>query len=76
MDALWLGCVPVIISDYYDLPLNGLIDWKDIAVFVRESQVVIYYKTRGIHPSFKDGNSIAIHVSISRFFWLFLYPSC
>lgn len=39
MDAVWFGCVPVIISDYYDLPLQGLLDWSQFAVFVRESKV-------------------------------------
>lgn len=43
MDALWFGCVPVIISDYYDLPLQGLIDWAEIAVFVKESKVPVYW---------------------------------
>ena len=38
MDAVWFGCVPVIISDYYDLPLQGLVDWNQFAVFVRESK--------------------------------------
>ncbi|ELU02170.1 hypothetical protein CAPTEDRAFT_209273 [Capitella teleta] len=40
MDAVWTGCVPVIISDYYDLPLHGLIDWTHFAVFLKEKEVL------------------------------------
>ncbi|ELU17436.1 hypothetical protein CAPTEDRAFT_228334 [Capitella teleta] len=39
MDAIWFGCVPVIISDYYDLPLHGMLDWNQFAVVIRESKV-------------------------------------
>ncbi|XP_065889064.1 uncharacterized protein [Dysidea avara] len=39
MDALWFGCVPVIISDRYVLPLRNLLNWDDIAYRIPESQV-------------------------------------
>ncbi|XP_065833016.1 uncharacterized protein [Oscarella lobularis] len=39
MDCLWFGSVPVIIADYYDLPLADLIDWSSISVAVRESEI-------------------------------------
>ena len=39
LDGLWYGCVPVIISDYYDLPLQGIIDWREIAVIIPESEI-------------------------------------
>ena len=39
MDALWFGCVPVIISDRYVLPLENLLNWDDIAYRIPESQV-------------------------------------
>ena len=39
LDAVWFGCIPVIIADWYALPLQGLIEWTDIAVFVPEAQV-------------------------------------
>ena len=45
MDAVWFGCVPVIISDHCDLPLQGLVDWSKFAVFVREVQVLCVYKS-------------------------------
>nr|XP_006825207.1 PREDICTED: probable glycosyltransferase At5g11130-like [Saccoglossus kowalevskii] len=39
MDSVWFGCVPVIIADYYHLPLQSVIDWQDIAVIIPESKV-------------------------------------
>lgn len=39
MDALWFGCVPVIISDRYILPLENLLNWDEIAYRIPESQV-------------------------------------
>lgn len=39
MDALWFGCIPVLIADYYVPPLLGLIKWDSITVTVPEAQV-------------------------------------
>lgn len=39
MDAIWFGCVPVILADYYHLPLQGLLDWNVFSVIIPESQV-------------------------------------
>ena len=39
MDALWFGCVPVLIADYYVPPLLGLIQWDSITVTIPEAHV-------------------------------------
>lgn len=39
MDALWFGCVPVIVADHYVPPLQDLVAWGSIAVSVPERQV-------------------------------------
>lgn len=39
MDAVWFGCIPVVIADHYVLPLGDLVDWESIAVTVAEKQV-------------------------------------
>ena len=39
MDALWFGCIPVLIADYYVPPLLGLIQWDSITITVPEAQV-------------------------------------
>ena len=45
MDALWFGCIPVLIADYYVPPLVGLIDWDSVVVTVPEAQVGNLKKT-------------------------------
>ena len=39
MDALWFGCIPVLIADYYVPPGYGLIPWQLISVSVAEKDV-------------------------------------
>lgn len=38
MDAIWFGCIPVLIADHYVPPLPDLIEWENIAVVVPEAQ--------------------------------------
>ena len=38
-DAIAHGCVPVIISDDFQPPLDRVIPWKDMAVFLRTSDI-------------------------------------
>ena len=47
MDAVWFGCIPVVIADHYVLPLGSLVDWESIAVTVAEKQVRGERKRRG-----------------------------
>ena len=46
MDALWFGCIPVVIADHYVLPLGYLVDWESIAVTVAEKQVRVERRRR------------------------------
>ncbi|CAL1377461.1 unnamed protein product [Linum trigynum] len=38
-DSIHYGCVPVILSNYYDLPFNDIIDWNKFAVVLKERDV-------------------------------------
>ncbi|KAF7135952.1 hypothetical protein RHSIM_Rhsim08G0186900 [Rhododendron simsii] len=38
-DAIYFGCIPVIISDHYDLPLNNVLDWSKFSVIINEQDV-------------------------------------
>lgn len=40
MDAVFYGCIPVIISDHYHLPLQGIVDWNTFSVIVPEFQIL------------------------------------
>ena len=41
MDALWFGCIPVLIAFHYVPPIPELIEWENIAIVVPESQVCV-----------------------------------
>uniref|UniRef100_A0A7N0TV57 Exostosin GT47 domain-containing protein n=1 Tax=Kalanchoe fedtschenkoi TaxID=63787 RepID=A0A7N0TV57_KALFE len=38
-DSIHYGCVPVVLSVYYDLPFNDILDWRKFAVVLREEDV-------------------------------------
>ncbi|KAK9715906.1 hypothetical protein RND81_06G197900 [Saponaria officinalis] len=38
-DALFYGCVPVILADYYDLPFMDIVNWKSFSVIVTSSDI-------------------------------------
>lgn len=33
-DAIYYGCVPLIIANHYDLPFNDILDWQKFSVVV------------------------------------------
>lgn len=39
LDALMMGCIPVVISDDYILPFSSVLDWKRGAVHVVEKEI-------------------------------------
>ena len=59
MDALWFGCIPVLIADHYIPPLTDLLDWENFSVVVPESQVshrVVSYR----HLSMYHGKELGM----------------
>ncbi|XP_011005594.1 PREDICTED: probable glycosyltransferase At3g07620 isoform X1 [Populus euphratica] len=40
-ESMAFGCVPVIMSDYYDLPFNDILDWNAFSVILKEDDVPI-----------------------------------
>ncbi|KAH9657693.1 exostosin domain-containing protein [Citrus sinensis] len=39
VDSIHCGCVPVIISDFHDLPFNDILDWNKLSMIIREDDV-------------------------------------
>ncbi|KAL3628107.1 hypothetical protein CASFOL_027153 [Castilleja foliolosa] len=43
-DALYYGCVPVILADHYDLPYADVLDWNSFAVVLSTSDIPMLKK--------------------------------
>ncbi|GLT87426.1 hypothetical protein SLE2022_055110 [Rubroshorea leprosula] len=43
-DALYYGCVPVILANHYDLPFTDILNWKSLAVVVHHIDIPVLKK--------------------------------
>ncbi|GAV69549.1 LOW QUALITY PROTEIN: Exostosin domain-containing protein [Cephalotus follicularis] len=70
VDSIHYGCVPVIISGYYDLPFHGILDCSTFSFSLKESDVGLLKAVLG---SVSDADYKAMHKSIleiqKRFLW-------
>ncbi|KAK4483770.1 hypothetical protein RD792_010973 [Penstemon davidsonii] len=41
-DALYYGCVPVIIANHYDLPFQDVLNWKSFSIVVATKKLAFY----------------------------------
>ncbi|KAL3649921.1 hypothetical protein CASFOL_006324 [Castilleja foliolosa] len=41
VDAIHYGCVPVLISNYYDLPFADILDWSKFSIIVNQRDVAL-----------------------------------
>ncbi|KAH9610145.1 hypothetical protein KSS87_003457 [Heliosperma pusillum] len=62
-DSIHYGCVPVIISDYYDLPFNDILDWRKFAVVLREQDV---YQLKQILKRISDAEFARLHMNMVK----------
>jgi hypothetical protein len=51
----------VILSDYYDLPFNDVLDWRKFAVVLKERDV---YELKSILKSISQEEFVALHKSL------------
>eukprot|EP00268_Persea_americana_P013281 TRINITY_DN1578_c0_g1_i2.p1 TRINITY_DN1578_c0_g1~~TRINITY_DN1578_c0_g1_i2.p1 ORF type:complete len:426 (-),score=44.94 TRINITY_DN1578_c0_g1_i2:503-1780(-) len=57
-DSIHYGCVPVILSNYYDLPFNDILDWRKFSLILKEDDV---YQLKSILKAVSDDEFIALH---------------
>ncbi|XP_078182191.1 putative glycosyltransferase At5g03795 [Carex rostrata] len=58
MDSIHYGCIPVILSDYYDLPFNDILDWSKFSLILKERDV---YQLKDILKSVSHDQFVALH---------------
>ncbi|XP_024366829.1 probable glycosyltransferase At5g11130 [Physcomitrium patens] len=44
-DAMYYGCVPVVIANYYDLPFQDILDWTKFSIVVSSLDIPLLKKT-------------------------------
>ncbi|PIA56249.1 hypothetical protein AQUCO_00700529v1 [Aquilegia coerulea] len=62
-DSIHYGCVPVILSDYYDLPFNDILNWRKFSVILKESDV---YRLKYILKEIPDEEFVALHTNLVK----------
>ncbi|KAF8009923.1 hypothetical protein BT93_J0792 [Corymbia citriodora subsp. variegata] len=62
-ESIHYGCVPVIMSDYYDLPFNDILDWRKFSVILKESDV---YQLKHILQNISDAEFMALHQNLVK----------
>lgn len=60
-DSIHYGCIPVILSNYYDLPFNDILDWRKFSVVLKESDV---YQLKQILKDIPDEQFLAFHSNL------------
>ncbi|XP_026401339.1 probable glycosyltransferase At5g03795 isoform X2 [Papaver somniferum] len=62
-DSIHYGCVPVILSDYYDLPFNDILNWRKFSVILKENDV---YQLKGILKDIPEEQFVALHKNVVK----------
>ncbi|THU50530.1 hypothetical protein C4D60_Mb06t21200 [Musa balbisiana] len=57
-DSIHYGCIPVIMSNYYDLPFNDILDWQKFSVILKESDI---YQLKSILKSIPHEKFVELH---------------
>ncbi|KAI4382077.1 hypothetical protein MLD38_008083 [Melastoma candidum] len=62
-DSIHYGCVPVILSDYYDLPFNDILVWQKFSVILRERDV---YQLKQKLQNITDDEFLTLHQNLVK----------
>ena len=67
IELMLFGCVPVIVSDAYELPLAWFLDWSKFSICVPESEY------ENIHSYIESANWRELHSNLGRVLSFFVY---
>ena len=67
IELMLFGCVPVIVSDAYELPLAWFLDWSKFSIRVPESEY------ENIHSYIESANWRELHSNLGRVLSFFVY---
>ncbi|KAF7809405.1 putative glycosyltransferase [Senna tora] len=62
-DSIHYGCIPVILSNYYDLPFNDILDWRKFSVILKETDV---YQLKQILKNISEAEFVALHKNLVK----------
>ncbi|PRQ48433.1 putative xylogalacturonan beta-1,3-xylosyltransferase [Rosa chinensis] len=63
MDSIHYGCIPVILSNYYDLPFNDILDWRKFSVILTEKDV---YQLKQILKAIPYSEFLTLHKNLMK----------
>ncbi|KAK6125867.1 hypothetical protein DH2020_040393 [Rehmannia glutinosa] len=62
-DSIHYGCIPVILSNYYDLPFNDIINWHKFSVVLKEKDV---YRLKQILKNKTQEEFVTLHNNLVK----------
>ncbi|KAL1536776.1 putative glycosyltransferase [Salvia divinorum] len=62
-DSIHYGCIPVILSNYYDLPFNDILNWHKFAVVLKEKDV---YQLKQILKNISQEEFVKLHNNLVK----------
>ncbi|KAG6397541.1 hypothetical protein SASPL_143710 [Salvia splendens] len=62
-DSIHYGCIPVILSNYYDLPFNDILNWHKFSVVLKEKDV---YQLKQILKNITQEEFVRLHNNLHK----------
>ncbi|GER26205.1 exostosin family protein [Striga asiatica] len=62
-DSIHYGCIPVILSNYYDLPFNDILNWHKFSVVLKEKDV---YQLKQILKNITQEEFVVLHNNLVK----------
>ncbi|XP_057783903.1 probable glycosyltransferase At5g03795 [Salvia miltiorrhiza] len=62
-DSIHYGCIPVILSNYYDLPFNDILNWHKFSVVLKEKDV---YQLKQILKNITQEEFVRLHNNLVK----------